>query len=432
MRGCIKMTIAPNQVIYSIFVRNFSKEGTFRGVIPELSRIKALGVDIIWLMPIHPIGEVNRKGKDGSPYANYDYRAINPEFGTLEDFEALCEAIHQHDMKVMIDVVYNHTSPDSVLVQEHPEWFYYKEDGKRGNRVGDWTDIVDLDYAHRELWDYQIESLTYWAKYVDGYRCDVAPLVPIEFWKEARAAVAKVKDDFVWLSESVEFSFIKMLRQAGTIAHSDCEMYQAFDVLYDYDVHHLFHGYLKGQNKLSEYINRLNLQEMIYPKNYIKARNLENHDNPRAKHLIPDEEQLLQWTAFEYFEKGFVLLYNGQEVQESTAQTLFDIDPVNWEAGRDISKEIRHFHDIKKQYIPTDTSVRYELTANDELEAVVIEHETKETLFVGVCSFKCKEGLIHVPLPDGTYTDLVSGEEVQVSNGQLPLAKHAQAFSVNK
>lgn len=426
------MTVQPNQVIYSIFVRNFSPEGTFRGVIPELSRIKALGVDIIWLLPIHPLGEENRKGKAGSPYANKDYRGINPEYGTLEDFKALCEAIHEHGMKVMIDVVYNHTSPDSVLVKEHPEWFYYRTDGRRGNQVGDWTDIVDLDYSHQDLWDYQIETLTYWAQYVDGYRCDVAPLVPIEFWKKAREVVARVKSEFIWLSESVEFSFIKLLRQAGGVAHSDGEMYQAFDVLYDYDVHYLFHGYVRGNNKLSEYINRLNLQEVIYPKNYIKARHLENHDNPRAKYLVPDEQNLLQWTAFQYFEKGFVLLYNGQEVQEVTEQTLFDVDPVNWQAGRDISKEMRRFYDIKKQYIPTDTSARYELTANDDLEAVVIEYETHSEQFVAVCSFKGKEGMMTVSLVDGEYEDLISGEKVTIRDGELPLTHHAQAFYISK
>ena len=424
------MSIQPNQVIYSIFVRNFSKEGTFQAVIPELPRIKKLGVDIIWLMPIHPIGELNRKGKDGSPYANYDFRAINPEYGTLADFEALCDAIHKNGMKVMIDVVYNHTSPDSVLVQEHPEWFYYNEEGKRGNRVGDWTDIIDLDYQHRELRDYQIESLCYWAKYVDGYRCDVAPLVPIDFWIEARAAVAEVKSDFIWLSESVEIGFIKTLRQAGTVAHADAEMYQAFDVLYDYDVHYLFHGYLRGTNKLSDYINRLNLQEVIYPVDYIKARNLENHDNPRAKYLIGNEQDLLQWTAFQYFEKGFVLLYNGQEVQETTEQTLFDIDPVNWQAGRDISAEIRHLNDIKKQYIPTTLTTRYELTPYDELDAVVIEHQDKAQHFVAVCSFKGKEGFVNVPMADGEYSDLITGNKVSVHNGKLALASYAQAFSI--
>ena len=182
-----------NQTMYQIFVRNFSEEGTFRKVRERLDEIKELGTDIIWLMPIHPIGKIKRKGSLGSPYAISDYRAVNPEFGTPEDFKALVEDIHAHDMKCIIDVVYNHTSPDSVLCKEHPEWFYHKEDGSFGNRVGDWTDIIDLDYSHKELWDYQIETLKRWAEIVDGFRCDVAPLIPLEFWIAARKAVEEVR-----------------------------------------------------------------------------------------------------------------------------------------------------------------------------------------------------------------------------------------------
>ena len=136
-----------NQMMYQIFVRNYSDEGTFAQVEKDLDRIKALGTDIVWLMPIHPIGEAQRKGTLGSPYAISDYRAVNPEFGTLEDFKSLVAAIHDRDMRCIIDVVYNHTSPDSVLSREHPEWFYHKPDGSFGNRVGDWTDIIDLDYS---------------------------------------------------------------------------------------------------------------------------------------------------------------------------------------------------------------------------------------------------------------------------------------------
>ena len=178
-----------NQVMYCVFVRNYSEEGTFRAVEADLDRIQALGTDIIWLMPIHPIGEKARKGSLGSPYAISDYRKVNPEFGTLEDFQSLVDAIHARGMKCIIDVVYNHTSPDSWLVRNHPEWFYRKADGSMGNHVGDWTDIVDLDYRNQDLWDYQIETLKQWARIVDGFRCDVAPLIPIEFWKAAREAV---------------------------------------------------------------------------------------------------------------------------------------------------------------------------------------------------------------------------------------------------
>ena len=148
-----------NQVIYSIYVRNHTPEGTFRAVIPDLDRIKALGTDIVWLLPIHPIGEKGKKGSLGCPYANRDYRAVNPAYGTMEDFRALVDAIHARGMKCMIDVVYNHTSPDSVLYAEHPEFFYRGADGRPGNKMGDWSDVIDLDYSNRALWDYQIESL---------------------------------------------------------------------------------------------------------------------------------------------------------------------------------------------------------------------------------------------------------------------------------
>ena len=167
-------TSLQNQIIYSVFVRNHTKEGTFRGLISDLDRIRSLGTDIIWLMPIHPIGEMKRKGSLGSPYANRDYRSINPEYGTIEDFRALADAVHARGMLIMIDVVYNHTSPDSVLWNEHPEFFYKKPDGRPGNHVGEWTDVIDLEYNNRELWDYQIETLKGWADIVDGFRCDVA------------------------------------------------------------------------------------------------------------------------------------------------------------------------------------------------------------------------------------------------------------------
>ena len=206
-----------NKIIYSIFVRNYSEEGTFKAVEKDLDRIKDLGVDIIWFMPIHPIGVKKRKGTLGSPYANMDYRSINPEYGTIDDFKSLVNEIHKKNMKCIIDVVYNHTSPDSVLASEHPEWFYHKEDGSFGNKVGDWSDIIDLDYCNLELWNYQIESLKMWAQFVDGFRCDVAPVIPIEFWNKAREEISKIKKDFIWLAESIEYDFISAMRTCSMI-----------------------------------------------------------------------------------------------------------------------------------------------------------------------------------------------------------------------
>ena len=177
-----------NAMIYSVYVRNHTSEGTFRALEGDLQRIRALGTDIVWLMPIHPIGVEGKKGSLGCPYANRDYRTVHPELGSMEDFRHLVDAIHANGMKCIIDVVYNHTSPDSTLRYAHPEFFYHAPDGSFGNRFGDWSDVIDLDYGCRALWDYQLETLKMWAEIVDGFRCDVASLVPLAFWKEARVA----------------------------------------------------------------------------------------------------------------------------------------------------------------------------------------------------------------------------------------------------
>ncbi|MBR6350126.1 MAG: alpha-amylase, partial [Lachnospiraceae bacterium] len=293
-----------NMMIYQIFVRNYSEEGSFAAVEADLNRIKSLGTDIVYLLPIHPIGVKNRKGSLGSPYAIRDYRAINPEYGTMEDFRSLVNAIHMRGMGCIIDVVYNHTSPDSVLAEEHPEWFYHDENGAPCGRVADWADVVDLDYSHPELWDYQIETLKMWAGIVDGFRCDVASLVPIEFWERARREVESVHPGCIWLAESVHPQFIIYMRSRGFTVHSDCEMYRAFDICYDYDVFDLLEGYLKGENSLKEYTDVINRQEYIYPGNYIKLRFIENHDRARAASLVSSVPALRNLLAFSFFQKG--------------------------------------------------------------------------------------------------------------------------------
>ncbi|MNW35355.1 Alpha-1,4-glucan:maltose-1-phosphate maltosyltransferase 2 [compost metagenome] len=406
-----------NKVMYSIYVRNHSEEGTFKAVEKDLDRIKQLGVDIIWFMPIHPIGVKARKGKLGSPYANEDFRKINPEYGTMEDFKDLVNAIHDKGMQCIIDVVYNHTSPDSWLVDNHPEYFFKKTDGSMGNRVGDWSDIVDLDYNHPGLWDYQIESLKMWAEIVDGFRCDVAPLVPLDFWLRAREEVDKVRPDCLWLSESVEPEFILFLRSQGMISLSDSEIFQAFDVSYDYDIHNYFKGYLTGDNKLSYYADKVNMQEYIYPENYVKLRYLENHDQPRAKELIPNDNELLNWTAFLYFQKGMTLIYAGQETENDVRPDLFNKDTVNWNTGKDISSFLSALYPIKKKEIVANGS--YLLRAIDEEDILVGEYTWGDQKLIGVFNMKGKSVEVEVNLPDNAYTNLIDGSKVIVKDGKL-------------
>jgi len=405
-----------NQVLYSIFVRNFSPEGTFQAVERDLDRIKNLGVDIIWLMPIHPIGEVARKGTLGSPYAIRDYRAINPEYGTMEDFQHLVESIHQRGMKCIIDVVYNHTSPDSWLAANHPEWFYHKPDGSFGNRVGDWTDIIDLDYSNKALWDYQIETLKQWAEIVDGFRCDVAPLIPLEFWLQARTAVESVRPGCLWLSESVEPHFILDLRDQGIAALSDSEIFQAFDLSYEYDIYHLFKNYLEGSGTLETYTQAVNGQESTYPDNYVKLRFLENHDTLRARFLIPEKKALINWTAFLYFQKGMTMLYAGQEKAVQHLPNLFEKDTVCWEDGWDLTMLHQQLYTIKKHPLMTDSRYQVRAMGRDILSA---SHSRNGKKLLGIFSLRGEASLLPIDAPDGLYTNLIDSSTVEIRGGKL-------------
>ncbi len=409
-----------NQVMYQIFVRNFSKEGTFKAVIPSLDRIKDLGVDIVWFAPIHPIGEQARKGSLGSPYAIKDYRAINTEYGTMDDFKKTVDAIHEAGMKCIIDVVYNHTSPDSVLAREHPEWFFHKPDGSFGNRVGDWTDIIDLDYGNKGLWDYQIESLKMWAEIVDGFRCDVAPLVPVDFWIKARADVEKVRPGCIWLSESIDPPFILTMRDLGLVAQSDCEMYQAFDILYDYDIYSSLTEYVSGTGTLLSYSNAINRQEYIYPDNYVKLRFLENHDQPRARFLFPKEKALRNATAFLYFQKGMTLIYAGQEYGLSHLPSLFDKDMVEWKSKEkyDLTELMQKLYEIKQDPLFADSTYRTKTYEDNVLKAI---HSRGDKKIIGIFSFRGEAGIIPINVADGKYENLIDSSTVEVMHGYVSL-----------
>lgn len=403
--------------MYSIYVRNYSEAGTFKAVEQDLDRIQKLGVDIIWFMPIHPVGEKAKKGQLGSPYAIKNYREINPEFGNMEDFKSVVNAIHEKGMKCIIDVVYNHTSPDSWLVENHPEFFYKKPDGTMGNRVGDWTDIVDLDYNNKELWDYQIETLKMWAAIVDGFRCDVAPLIPMEFWMKARKEVAEVNPDCIWLSESIEPEFITYLRSQNMVAHSDGEVYQAFDICYDYDIYKNFRDYIEGKCPLSTYAESVNRQEYIFPANYVKLRYLENHDQDRAKSFINSKEAMLNWIVFTYFQKGMTLLYCGQEVENEKRPDLFNKDTINWNTGNDLSDIMGKLYRFKKN--PILTNSMYTLKAYDDKDILVGMHTSGDKKLVGVFCFKEGKAEVEVNLTDGIYSNLLTKEQVVVTDGKV-------------
>lgn len=405
-----------NMTLYSVFVRNFG--GSFAAVERDLPRLKRLGVDAIWLLPIHPIGTEKRKGSLGSPYAISDYRAVNPEFGTMEDFVRLCDAAHHSGLKILIDVVYHHTSPDSILAKTHPEYFYRKPDGSFGNHVGDWTDIIDFDFDNRALWDELIDTLCFWAQYVDGFRCDVAPLVPLAFWLAARKRVAAVRPDCIWLAESVEHEFIRYNRNQGLVALSDSELYQAFDICYDYDVYPDFTGYIKGETKLDDYVAALIRQESTYPADYVKLRFTENHDRPRTAELFPDPTVRENWMAWTFFQKGMPMLYCGQEWAAEHCPTLFDPDPIYCTGTPMHEALLSRLIAMKKD--PIFSSGVYSIEARPH-DILVAAWEQGDRKLVGIFSLKGKKGVVKVPLENGSYRNLLGDEPSAVRFGVVSM-----------
>ena len=406
-----------NQVIYSVYVRAHTQEGTFLSIIPDLDRIRALGTDIIWFLPIHPIGVKGKKGSLGCPYANRDYRSVNPAYGTMDDFRRLVDEIHARGMKVMIDVVYNHTSPDSVLYQQHPEFFYRRADGTPGNKIGDWTDVIDLDYSVPALWDYQIESLCMWAGIVDGFRCDVASFVPVDFWVRAREAVERVHPGFIWLAETVHRSFGAYVRTQGIYSALDSDAYRAFDIEYEYDIREVFDKYLQGKAPLSHYLDLLAFQDCVYPANYNKLRFLENHDQPRICSIVRREHDLVNYTAMLYFLKGTTLLYAGQEFENDHLPSLFEREPIDRTSGHDLTPLLQRLYAIKHRVLAPDDA--FFADADDTRHIAILRRVNADSCKLGVFSLRSHAAKVRADVPDGVYENLIDGTPVAVQDGEL-------------
>ena len=190
-------------IVYEVFPRHFSEKGDFNGVTSRLDQLKSLGVSVIWLMPIHPIGQEKAKGRIGSPYAVRDYDAIDPAYGTAADFRKLIDAAHARGMKVFIDIVANHTAWDSVLIDRHPDWYTHDAAGRIVPPNPDWVDVADLDYSSKGLRDYMRGMMVRWVRDfgLDGFRCDYAAGVPRDFWESVRADIDRVRPGVVLLAE---------------------------------------------------------------------------------------------------------------------------------------------------------------------------------------------------------------------------------------
>lgn len=307
-----------NATIYQVNTRQFSEEGTFAAVERELPRLRELGVDILWLMPIHPIGEQNRKGTLGSPYSVRDYYGVNPEFGTLEDLKALVDAAHALDMYVILDWVANHTAWDNPLRDAHPEWYErdYKGDF-RPTPWWDWSDIIDLDYTEPGLRQYMTEALKYWVREadIDGYRCDVAGFVPIDFWENARRELDAIKPVFMlaeWESRDL---------------HA-----KAFDATYAWSWYQAVYDIVNGRAGLDRLFVYYSWRESAYPTDAFRLVGVSNHDVNAWDH-VPTEafgDAMQAVIVLSVVGDGIPMIYNGQEAGNDKQLAFFEKDPIEW------------------------------------------------------------------------------------------------------
>ncbi len=312
-----------NSVIYEINTRQYSPEGTFKAVEADLPRIKRLGVDILWLMPIYPIGEKDRKVPDGaktslgSYYSVNDYKAINPEFGTADDFKSLVVEAHTMGLKVIIDWVANHTARDNDWIKDHPDW--YKKDAK-GNIATpfDWTDCAQLDYSNKELRKAMINAMNFWVKNfgIDGFRCDVAGMVPVDFWEDARTELQQIKPLYM-LAENEDKPEL-------------CNI--AFDSNYGWEMHHLMNAIAQGKNQASAILKLQTKIDSGLPQRAFKMNFITNHDenswNGTAKEKFGKGEKTC--AVLTYTLPGMPLIYNGQEAGMTKRLRFFAKDTINW------------------------------------------------------------------------------------------------------
>lgn len=364
---------ARNQVVYELNTRQFTPEGTFEAAAKQLPRLKKMGVDIIWLMPICPIGELERKGSLGSYYAIRDYENVNPEFGTLKDFDAFVAKAHRLGMGVIIDWVANHTSPDHPWVTEKPaEWYVRDASGKTIVEY-DWTDIAKLDYKVPEMRQEMIKSMLFWIdRGIDGFRCDVAHQIPGDFWSDAIAQCRERAGKPLYLLAEGENEY---LGESG------------FDATYAWGMHHILNEIAQGRAGKKELIRNIE-------KNKIQGVHLaftSNHDENSWQGTefermgdAAEAMAVLCWTL----PQTQPLIYTGQEFGYDHRFLFFEKDPMPQFEANQYTRLYHYLSDVKHTHIALDYDASCTWLDSDENSIKFQRTKGEDTVTVSVALSK--------------------------------------------
>ena len=402
--GTKKDDFTRNAVIYEVNLRQYTEEGTINAFAEHLPYLKELGVDILWFMPIHPISELNRKGELGSYYAVKDYKAVNPEFGTFEDFKKMVNQAHSLGMKVILDWVANHTGCDHVWLAEHPDWYEY-EDGKLVS-PWDWTDTYSLNYDNPEMCAAMIESMKYWMTEagVDGFRCDVAFLVPVKFWDMAREELQKVKPVF-------------MLAEATEKELTD----NAFDMVYNWPLLFMLDNICKGTNNVSD-LRELVLKQTsdLAPDAYY-MNHVTNHDRNTwdGTEFERYGAAVKSFATLTYVWPGMPLIYTGQEVGMNRRLEFFvkDTPPVKekneWYAFYKSLNDLKHNSKALRAGEQGGEVKVYE-TNNENVLVVSRILDNEEILYIGNISKDEVSFHFTENAPEGEFENYFTKEKVSL------------------
>jgi len=335
--------------IYEVNLRQYTNEGTIRAFMEHLPRLHDMGIETLWFMPLTPISFFRRKGTLGSFYAASDYTLINPEFGTLDDFQDLVDAIHALGMKVIMDWVANHTGADHVWTIEHPDFYIKDHNGNFYDRNG-WDDVIDLDYNNVDMREAMIKAMEFWVRRfdIDGFRCDMAMLTPVDFWKEARGTIDPIKPLF-WFAECDQWNNPQHL--------------EVFDAAYTWEWMKATQSYYHRKQSLTHLKDILRNYDHLEPRKGVRAWFTNNHDENSWNGTEYDKYGSMAHAlaVFSCTWNGIPLIYSGQEIPNTKRLAFFDKDPLYWDGGtrlHDFYKKLLQLHSTHPALIATNENVR--------------------------------------------------------------------------
>jgi alpha-amylase len=396
--------------MYEVNIRQYTPEGTFNAFATHLPRLQNMGVQILWLMPIHPIGLLNRKGSLGSYYSVQNFEAVNPEYGTLEDFKNLVQQVHALGMKIIIDWVANHAAWDNVWTTTNPDFFIHDEQGNFKNAF-DWDDVIQINHASEGEQKAMTNAMKYWVTQfdIDGFRADLAHLTPLPFWKNARLQLAPFKKDLIWLAETEEIDY-----------------HQAFDVSYTWKWMHTVELFVRKEKSLAECVAILKEHKNIFPTNALRLFFTTNHDENSWNGTEYEKYGIFAkaLAVFTFTYTGLPLIYSGQELPNTKRLQFFDKDSIEWKDNISLHNFYKTLLALRKRKANLFSDSATQITFFDQLLpknilGYQLKNETEEIIVLLNMNGEAVLEYFYLPTVNGMYKNIFTEMDVEIPGKYL-------------